>query len=352
MTSAEKAISALTDWLGQETGFSHVRQLVYRYAGTRIRQGALGVYLTHRFGPSSEELLDETAQEFLQFLLQDFLPKLKSHPDQVNAILNGQAGKVVRFALERFFWRLQDAARKKDNNPRAYLHRRIRDVLGQDERFILHKDKQNTLSFSAAPCNHKPGKEPNPWPAVEYGRWRTPPAIESRDTVFTTKYLSEAALFFLQEACRHLPAGTAIPIREMVRYLAVHFPWLNRLHAESFTEDLTSASESKTMEERFSRIAALDSISALAVHFSLNMDETSKKIFYLALGDPPLSFREIAERLELPNHNHPYRIHRKTIDALKNFTSTWPGPPLSELPEEIGPAFLEELRKICKMSTK
>ncbi len=76
-----------------------------------MQSGATGVYLAHRFGSAPEELMDELVQEFMQYLFQVFLSQLSSWPDQVTAILNGQAGYTLNFAREQFFWRLQDRAR-------------------------------------------------------------------------------------------------------------------------------------------------------------------------------------------------------------------------------------------------
>jgi len=350
MTPAEQAVKALTGWLEQESGLSHVRKLVRRYGGERIRQGAVGVYLAHQFGSAPEGLMDDMVQEFMQYLFQVFLPQLSSRPDQVSAILNGQARYTLKFAWEQFFWRLQDRARKKDINPRAYLHRRVREVLRQDRRFVLHRDELNNLSFSSAAETKEVRYDHGPFAQFEYGRWAAPPEPGSRDGVFTAKYLAAAALFYLQGAAVHLPEATPIPVRELVRYLAAHHGWLDRLQPESLVDDLIATAGTEAMEDKVGLIAASESISVVAAQFATGMDEMARRIFFWTLDDPPVSFQKIAERLDLPNHNHPYRIHRKTIVDLKYFTSNWPGSPLHELPEEVGLVFIEELRNICKKS--
>ncbi|MBW2328575.1 MAG: hypothetical protein JRF04_02985 [Deltaproteobacteria bacterium] len=80
------------------------------------------------------------------------------------------------------------------------------------------------------------------------------------------------------------------------------------------------------------------------------MDDHARKILFWTLEDPPLSFKEIGRLLDYADHNRPYRIQQKTIAAMQQFCSNWPGPPLHELPDEVGIAFIEEVRKKCKKS--
>jgi len=145
-------------------------------------------------------------------------------------------------------------------------------------------------------------------------------------------------------------ANGPVPVRELVRYLSVHFAWLGMPQREPLPDEDTLPAPAEQAEERFSRLAALKSITALAAQFTLTMDDQARKILFWTLEDPPLSFKEIARFLGFADHNRPYRIHRKTIVAMQQFCSSWPGPPLGELPDEVGIAFIEAVRKECKKS--
>lgn len=351
MKPAQEAVRALKSWLETEAGFGYVQQLAGCYARDSLREGSLATYLGNRFSSDPVELRDEIAQEFLEFLLQSFLPQLSSRPDQAGMILNGRVSKVLSFALKQFSWRLKDLARQKDINPRAYLYRRIREILDHDKDFVVHKDAYNNLAYSPAACTDELREDPAIFSTLDYACRPVPPALDKgRDSLFTAKYLSTAALAFWQETARQ-PAGSyTIPVRELVRYLAVHYPWINRTQPDSLSNALDLPGDMKMAEEQFDRIAALGSISVLAAQFAMGMDEQSSKILFWTLDDPPVSFKEIARRLALPDHNRPYRIHQKTIAAMKKFTGTWPGPPLDELPEDVGLAFIEAVQEICKKS--
>jgi hypothetical protein len=348
MTAAQTAVAALVSWLESEAGYSYARNAIR--SGLQGPGGGLGGYIAHRFGADEREQVEELVQEFLEFFFRDFTPTLESRPDQLNAVLNGQADKVMKFALSRFFWNLRDKARQKEVNPRAYLHRRTREVLQSDPRFSLHKDVQNNLFVAPSSRTEVAKLDPGPFFGLEYSQWPAPPEPSSRDAVFTAEYISSAALGYLEEADRRLPYISAVPLREFVRYLAHHLPWLNRFQPEELSDTLALDDGSAPSEEHLEHKSSLASIAFLAQLFAEEMDDTARLIFYWLLGDPPLSYKEIASRLGLPDHNHPYRIQRRTVEALQEFTRNWPGPPLHELPEEVGLAFLEELRKICKKS--
>jgi len=267
-------------------------------------------------------------------------------------ILSDQASKVLRFALQQFSWRLQDAARKKDVNPRAYLYRRIREVLDHDKNFVIHKNSQNILAYSPATCAEKLREDPTIFLTLNYAvLLPVPPALDKgRDSLFTAEYLCGAALFFQQETARQLNGTYAVPMRELVRYLAMHYPWINRIQPDSLIDAHDLPGSSKMAEEQFDQITALKSITPLAAQFAISMDDQSRKIFLWILDDPPVPLNEIAHRLDLSDHNRVYRLHQKTIAALRKFASSWPGPPLEELPEDVGLAFIEAIRDICEKS--
>lgn len=350
MNPADSSAAALKEWLETEAGYAHILHLADRLKRDSQHQGAFLTHLAQRFSCSPDDLRDEIAQEFLAFLLQTFLPQLGNRPDQVNEVLTGQVRKVLNFALQQFSWRLQDGARQKDVNPRAYLHRRIREVLRKNDRFVVHKDGQNRVSCSLASHAETTSEKIPDCSTFEYNLWPEPPEPVNRDALFTAKYLSGAAQLFLEETVRQSGENGPMPVRELVRYLSVHFSWLAAPQRELLPDDDSLAASAEPAEEHFARIAALKSITALAAQFVLTMDDQARKILFWTLEDPPFSFKEIARFLSLTDHNRPYRIHRKTIAAMQKFCSNWPGPPLDELPDNVGIAFIEAVRKKCKKS--
>lgn len=350
MNPADSSAAALREWLETESGYTYILQLADRLKWDSQQQGAFSAHLSRRFEGSPNDLRDEIAQEFLLFLLQTFLPQLGNRPEQVNEVLTGQVGKVLNFALQKFSWRLQDDARQKDINPRAYLHRRIREVLRADDHFVVHKDGQNRLSVSLASQDVINSDNATELSLVDYTLWPGPPEPMNRDALFTARYLSAAARLFLEETIRLSAEIGPVPVRELVRYLSVHFAWLAAPQQEPLPDDDILPASAEQAEEHFARIAALKSITALAAQFVLTMDDQAQKILFWTLEDPPLSFKKIARFLGHADHNRPYRVHRKTIHAMRKFCANWPGPPLADLPDEVGTAFIEEVRNECKKS--
>ncbi len=350
MNGAETAAAALRQWLQTAHGYQYILQLADRLKKESRWRAGLSICFRHRFSSDPDDLRNEIAQEFISFLLQKFLPRLNDMPDQVNAVLTGQARKVLSFALQQFSWRLQDNARRKDVSPRTYLYRRLREELQRDNRFVVQQYGQNGMCCLPASLDIATSMAPADFSQVEYGRWPVPPEPADRKALFTAKYLTEAAGFFLEEATRQNTATEPVPVREIVRYLAAHFPWLNGPRQEELPGNDYLAAPAQSSEEQFIHIAVLESIGALADQFVLLLDDEARKILCWTLEDPPLSYKEIGRKLNFPDHNRPYRIHRKTIGAMRRFCADWPGPPLSELPDEVGIAFIEAVRKKCKKS--
>ena len=350
MSTAEHAGTALRKWLQTAQGYQYILHLADRLHQESQGRAGLSIGLRQRFGPDPDDLREEIAQEFIVFLLQRFLPRLSSRPEQVNALLTGQVRKVLNFALQEFSWRLQDDGRRKDVSPRTYLYRRIREALQQDARFAVFGDGANRSFYSLSSLQTSPGTKTADFSGAGYGRWPAPPEPANQDALFTAKYLAKAARFFLEESGRHNMAAEAVPVRELVRYLASHFSWLADPRPVDLPADDALPAPTSSPEDRFAHISALESIGPLAVQFVLTLDEDARKILYWRFAEPRLTFEEIGRLLDCPDHNRPYRIHQKTIGAMRRFCSNWPGPPLYELSDQVGIAFIEAVRKKCKES--
>jgi len=195
MNSADRSAEALRAWLKTESGYTYVQHLADRLIRDSRNQGAFSIYLTRQFSCCQDDLRDEIAQEFFLFLLHDFLPQLINRPEQVNELLTGQVRKVLNFSLRQFAWRLQDAARLKAINQRAYLHRRLREILQLDNRFVVLKDGQKEVFYSLAPADQPDFRNSPNCTLFDYRSWTCPPNPAARDDLFTAKYLSGVASY-------------------------------------------------------------------------------------------------------------------------------------------------------------
>ncbi|WP_456386759.1 hypothetical protein [Desulfolithobacter sp.] len=350
MTIGKKAAAALEQWLASPGGYRELQQTVLRLTRLSPPTGMDHVLPRPEANSSEQDVKEDLAQDFALFLVQDFIPLLDGNLDLAHGILTGRTGPVLRYAWNRFCWRRQDRSRTKKNDTRSYLHRKCRDAIGKDKRFSVRKHKKNFLLYCPA------GKAAN---AAEtdcaardgYGDWPAPPAGKGRpkDYLFKEAFLADSALFFWEEAVQRLGTVFFLPVRELTRYLAHHHRWVNLPQRDTKPAEEHSLSADITgMEEHLDRRLALESIDTLAADFISGLSTMSCQIFLWSLEEPPVTYSKMASRLGLPDHNHTYRLHRKVLKAMKKFCSSWPGPPLHDLPEEVGLFFIEAAQKEAK----
>jgi hypothetical protein len=345
---AEQAVQAFQHWLETAKGHACVRHLAGQQISRAGENGSLPVLFASRFGSDDRDVRQELASEFMVFLVQFVPEQVSCRPDLINCILSGQPGKVLDFALQQFLWRLQDQARHKEVNPRAHLHRRLREAVTADPAFTVQRDQQRTLFYFPASCSEELCTDSAVFASLQYLDWPVPPLAEQGEqTLFTAKYLVAAAHFFWEECRCQLGQAYRVPFREAVRYLAVHYTWLNRLQLESLDDDAYAAG-TEPAEEQLDSLNGLASVAVLAEQFVRGLDEPARLIFAWKMEENPrVSFKEIAARLGMKDHNRPYRIYQETVAAMQVFVKNWPGPPLAELPEAVGLAFIDGVRKKC-----
>ncbi len=220
------AAKRLRDLLQTETGLRAARALVRKELRRHVLDGGFERSLSRRHGDDPGGAADELVQDFLLFVFDEFLPALPAHPDFVAALLQGRGETVLRMAVRRFFWRRQDAFRTKEADPRAYLHRRIRDIVTGGDAFVTRKQGGN-LFFTLADLAERMDGGAS-FPPRQYAGWPPPASLDgAADRVFSARYLAEAAGFFCREAVQR-DIYAWVPVREVVRYLATHIPGLDR----------------------------------------------------------------------------------------------------------------------------
>jgi hypothetical protein len=300
---------------------------------------------------------DDLCHTFLLFLLDEWLTAATRNPDMIQLLLTGQFQRTLELAWGRFVWRAQDADRNKQTNPRGYLYRRLRETLKTNREYEVIDDTNGKLYYRPVSTVHgqtDPVVIGHLLP-LTFSDWPSPPPQPGKAPekyLFSSDWLAEAAGFFWREAQRRLDHLPALPIRELCRYLAEQHSWLNNPVRQTDDGDLTErlADSANTPEEDLQQRQALDSIEPLAQQLVLTWSLEQRQVFALHLADPPLTFKAISERLGQADHNRAYAVFQKVKKSLVTFTSSWPGPPLSELPVEIAEIFLEEMKRLCKNS--
>jgi len=314
---------------------------------------SLTLTLANRFaGNDREELLNELTSEFICFLLGNYIPKLETKPEQLAMVANGQVKAMLGFAIRGFFSKLQDDARAKDKNPQAYMYRRVREVVSSEDEFtVFHGgiNKKSYISYSLAELD--PVDRKDVFDGVSYGEWVLPPDPGQRDKLFSRKYIVELCRFFCRECREQFDGDYTIPVNEVVRFLTCYHGHLKIVQPESIHSDDDEDTRCKEppsndllIEELVEQRESVLYVERLAVEATDLFDANSARVFIWRL-DEDVSFKDIAKRLGMKDHNQPRRIFQKIIREITRIADNCPGLPLSELPREVGIAFIEAVKK-------
>ncbi len=303
---------------------------------------------------------EDLCHEFLLFVLDRFFTGLKVSAELIVLIRTSQFRRVLELAWGRFTWHRRELARNKQHNPRGYLYRRLREILQNNkQRFVVIRNRQGFMCYYPATIATKQPQRfftSEDVSSARYTQWPAPPPASGqapKDYLFSGKWLLSAADFFWQQVMEHEVEPIAIPIRTLGRYLADHHPWLNNPQRQdgagsNFIEQLADRREKP--EEHLQRINGLQSIGPLAAQLVATWPTNQQQVFALRLSEPPVKLEEIAERLGLADHNKVYALYQKAVQSLQRFIGNWPGLPLSDLPQEVAQAFIEEMKRLCKKS--
>jgi hypothetical protein len=357
-----EAIRLFRSWLGSDQGYSHLVRTASSIFREASRHAGLKTILPYDLQTSFtdkawEDIRKDVAHDFLVFLLDEFLPAVETDSTLMQDLVTGRPHLVLQHAWLLFLGRWKDRARSKDLNPRGYLYRRVRELVGRGDQFITAGQGAEGIAY--APSVHPPPLTGIVWTGEDesYSGWPVPPMAERKaggNELYTARFLLPAALFFHGEVVRAVGENLYVPVREFVRYLAFHFPWLNRPLAselpddDSFRGGSDSDGQGMDVEEVMDRRSSLASIAALADQLMCDLADEECRVLALKLANPAMTYSEIAGQLGHPDHNRSYRVHQRALATIKRFCDNWPGPPVDELPEEVKTRFLEEVLKRCK----
>ena len=355
--------NAFRAWLETSAGYEYLTQFVAIMArrGRLVAtgSGAGQSAWAERVVDQRQDMLQDLSHDFLLFLFDIWLRSATRNPEISRLFLTGAYRRVLELAWNRYLWHQQDKARSKQANPRGYLYRRLRELLSSDPQYTVTTDAQGLLCYhpvaDPGAGDIKPITEHHE--TLRYSDWPPPPPQAGQSPeryLFSGPWLVTTAKIFWLEAVQRIGRPVAMPIREMCRYLAAHHPWLNNPQLQSSDETGLGdrlADPHGTPEEQIQRHDELRTITALAAQLAATWSAEQQLVFALRLADlPAMSFREISEHLGFADHNRAYSLYQQATRSLQRFTSTWPGPPLAELPREVAEVFIDEMKRLCKNS--
>lgn len=338
-------------WLNSPEGIQTVRAFVsgkHRHLERPLRE-----YITAE-GDAGEEI-DVLCQEFSLFLLE-VLQDAQRYPELNRLQQEGRFRELLHMVWGRFVWAHADKERDRKNNPRGYLYRRFREFLKHADLFTMCEGGDGCRYFSTSKKEAQQSDAPsNVLETESWGNWpviSSPPKLDREENITVSRrWLSETAEFFLAEAGRRYPDCQWFALHELIRYLCYLHPWLNRPQPLPF-EDTGSASFSSFGKEDhiagFERRRQLSTICSLGSQLIESWERIQCCIFAWRMEEPPRTFEKIAQILGLQGVSGTYASYQRSLKALKEFCSTWPGPALSEMERDIGETFLEKVIDLAK----
>lgn len=361
----------LREWLETESGYDFVQ----RFIKFKISSGNAGshlsflaTYLHLAESASPEASLEEIAHDFLLFLLTFAKTKLAGQPVLVAQLHAGKYRYFLDLLWQRYLWNIKDKSRIKKDNPRGYLYRRFREIVGTDAGFSTCVNNTGRLFYCLVETDK--GSITEPVNILTEETYKDYPMVAAPlqpnaqgDFRVTDKWLTATARFFYSLVKDRYPQQQYFAVSELIRYLGCVLPWLNNLSRAIRESDYDADTETLNpnlnpidrlaapVEEdatRIDRLRQTRTICPLAGQIVSCWDRIQCCVFAWRLQEPPLTLKSIAEKLSLHNHNEAYGLFEKTQRSLKRFCSNWPGPPLHDLAPGVAEVFVNKVRQHAK----
>jgi hypothetical protein len=366
MSDTTRLIGQLKAWIESPSGFRALDGFVQTNLNRLTAGGSSALFSLqseqHNFNrDDTKGNVEELRQEFVAFFMDEIERRLQRQPVLASHLQKGNFRFFLDHVWDRFVWQLQEKAREKKKNPRGYLFRRFREILSAHPEILTEQDVSNRLYFccDTSVKQFKSAKE-NSLANETYLDWPLPssaiPIDGEADIRISSRWVLNTARLFSQCAVsRGHPPWLAV--FELVRYLAVVHPWLNRPGFSSAGRDRDGrlpevqeafSLQSQGPEQHVQKLRQAESIESLAVQLVLSWNRQQCCVYIWRLEEPPMTFAEIAGELDLTGHNQAYRIYQKTKKSLFTFCRQWPGPPANELGEDVAIVFLEKVREQAK----
>ncbi|MDW7774392.1 MAG: hypothetical protein SCH71_16015 [Desulfobulbaceae bacterium] len=357
----DTALKYFREWLASQNGYIcliRTAGLVFKESSRHAGLEFVFPYDLHSNLSRSvrQEITEELAHDFLVFLLDEFALEIARKPSLLQDLVTGRPHLVLQQGWHLFLGRWKEKSRSKEHNPRGYLYRRVREMVSGSDHFVTSGPGAGWIAYApSSPC--PPSKKVwegrdvsfSGWPAPE-NNWRK----SGEKEIFTIGFLLPAALFFHGEVTSFMKENVYVPVREFVRYLSSHFPWINKsIESELFEDahlrnELNGSNRQTEMEKHLYNRSYLSSVSALVDLLMVDLTIEQCSVLALKLENPSITFKSIARQLDYPDHNSVYRLYNRATATIRRYQENLPGSPPEELPENVKMYFLEELISRCK----
>ncbi len=338
----------LFEWIGSKDGHTLLLVLASRLIKEAEHNSAITAIWPYSATVSNDGCLaDEIAHDFYIFLAENFIPNLPEHPELISLVENNNLRKFFEYARKKFLWQWQEKSRSKEHNPAGYLYRRLRETISASPQFISGKGVNNAFLFKLKKDNQSEEFIQTSLAEESMASWSVLPeskVIKSEKDIFKQKYLHRAALFFWDESCGKMSIQS-LAVRDLQRYLLSIHSWLLKPSSTVLEDDCGSVFVNNAFKDT---MMSVESMAVLAEQLVTGWNKDQCAVFLMRLKEPPIKLDEIAKQLGITDHNGVHRLFTKCKNSLISFSSNWPGPPLSELPEECAELYLEQIKIFAK----
>ncbi len=300
-----------------------------------------------------DECFEELAREMWLFLRSMSAQEMKRIG--ADPTTHGNTRLLMQRIGQRFFLHLKDQARTSPRDPERALYRRLRQVLSQ-EPTVAYRTTADGAFYS-----RDPGA---PWPGTRkslheepYSSWESPLGrIGLRDLPRRSALLDVADFFWLQATTR-LGEPSFLPVRELARFIACHYPGFSlptpvSIHPGGTKADCLEGREVEVPSgEPGPDIQFMaQRLPALARQLVHGWDLRQRSAFVLLVGDG-VPLQEAARSLGYRNPSGVSYLARSVYDSLRDFCLLWPGLSPPDLDPGLFEAFVLEVVTVCKKGT-
>lgn len=299
---------------------------------------------------------DEKA-DCLQAVADDLWIFLRSRPEAWHRKnhgmpLAGRGGRVLMLKIaQEFLNELKEKARTYGRDPGRALYRRLRQVLREAKGVEYRATRQG--AFFSLDAEAAPWEGSSLLGAHAYGDWDAPlEKVGVQDLEKGSALLTLARLFW-EEACRRLGRSCFLPIRELVRFVASHYPGFSAaatISLEAKDEDrdsealnLPDSAQSPSGEASFVGLH----LDALARQLAAAWSPRQREVFTLIQGQE-LTLAQAAAKMGYQSAAGAAYVYRSALDVLRDFCLLWPGLSPPDLDERLFEAFVGQVVEACK----
>jgi len=303
------------------------------------------------------QLPPDERTDCLQALADDLWIFLRSRPPGWYrkhhwAPLAARGGRLLMLKIaQEFLTELKEKARTYARDPGRALYRRLRRIL-QEEAEVAYRATSRGAFFSFEP-------EAAPWEAAGlsgvagYGEWESPLRLVSLQELDRRPSLLALSRLFWEEACRQQGKRCYLPVRELVRFIAAHYPGFSPVAVVSLEEGgAGTAPDDRVMAEHDGgqegeRSWVRLQLNELARQLAATWSQKQRTVFLLIQGRE-LTLAQAAAEMGYRSAAGADYVYHSALDGLRDFCLLWPGLSPPDLDERLFEAFVGHIVEACE----